>query len=61
MCQSLAEVAVSVGHKVLMKDDKYSVLIVGDPQGILGQQPRPCVMCLLNITIILITCQITSF
>ncbi len=53
MCQSLAEVAVSVGLKVLMKDDKYSLLIVGDPQGILGQQPGPCVICLLNITIIL--------
>ncbi len=52
MCQSLAEVAVSVGHKVLMKDDKYSVLIVGDPQGILGQQPAPFVICLLNIILI---------
>jgi hypothetical protein len=61
MCRFLEEVAVSAGHKVLIKIDKYSVLIVGDPQGILGQQPRPCVIRLLNITIILITCQITFF
>jgi hypothetical protein len=61
MCRSLEEVAVSVGHKVLMKDAKYSVLIVGNPQGILGQQPGPCVICLLDITVILITYQITSF
>jgi hypothetical protein len=61
MCQSLEEVTVSAGRKVLMKIDKYSVPIVGNPQGILGQQPRPCVIRLLNITIILITYQITSF
>jgi hypothetical protein len=32
--------------------DDNSVLIVGDPQGILGQQLRPCPMQLLNIIII---------
>jgi uncharacterized membrane-anchored protein len=37
---SLLEVAVRTGLKVLMKVDYKSVMIVGDPQGILGQQLR---------------------
>jgi hypothetical protein len=38
---SLIEVAVHTGHKVLIEVDNYSRLIVGNPQGISGQQLRP--------------------
>jgi hypothetical protein len=41
ICLSLEEVIVHAGHEVLMKVDDHSVLIVGDPQVILGQQLRP--------------------
>jgi hypothetical protein len=37
----LEEVAVHAGHEVLIIADDNSVLLVGDQQGILGQQPRP--------------------
>jgi hypothetical protein len=37
----LEEVAEGAGHKVLMEVGDNSVLIVGDPQGILGQQQSP--------------------
>jgi hypothetical protein len=35
MCLPLEEVAVQAGQKVLVKGDN-SVMIVGDPRGILG-------------------------
>ncbi len=38
---SLIEFAVHGGHKVLIEVDNYSRLIVGNPQGISGQQLRP--------------------
>jgi hypothetical protein len=38
ICLSLDEVAVHASDEVLMKVDHISVLIVGDQQGILGQQ-----------------------
>ena len=44
----MVEVAMHAGHKVLVKVD-ISVLIVGDPQGIWGQQLRPCQIHYLNI------------
>jgi hypothetical protein len=37
---SLLEVAVRTGLKVLMKVDSNSAMIVGNAQGILGQQLR---------------------
>ncbi len=33
--------AVHAGHKVLMEVDDNSALIVGEPQGILGQHLKP--------------------
>ncbi len=38
---SLEDVAVPAGHEVLVEVDDNKVLIVGDPQGIFGQQYRP--------------------
>jgi hypothetical protein len=42
------------GHEVLMEVDDNSALIVGDPQGILGQQLRPCPIKLLFIIVIIL-------
>ncbi len=47
----MEEVAERTARKVLMEVDNHSLLIFGDPQGILGQQLRPR---LLNIVIIII-------
>jgi hypothetical protein len=38
ICLCLKEITVGAGHKVLVEVDDNSVLIVGDLQGILGQQ-----------------------
>ncbi len=48
---SLEEFVVHVGHKVLMEVYNNSALIVGDPQGILGQQLWPHQVHFLNIII----------
>jgi hypothetical protein len=45
----LKDVAFHTGHEVLMEVDVNILLIVGDPQGILGQQLRPRPITLLNI------------
>ncbi len=45
----LEEVAVPDGHKVLVEVDDNSALIVGSPQGILGQVLWPYPINLLNI------------
>ncbi len=37
---SLEEVTVNAGHKVFMEVD-YTLLIAGDPKGILGQWLKP--------------------
>jgi hypothetical protein len=47
--QSLEEVAVRAGHEVLMEVDSNSALIVGNPQGILGEHLRPRPIHWLNI------------
>ncbi len=52
----LEDVAVHAGRKVLMEVDKNSVRIVGNPQGILGQQLRPHPVHLLNIIAVLFIC-----
>ncbi len=49
---SFEEVAVHVGHKVLMEVDDTFVLIVGDQQGILGQHLTNNTILLLDIIII---------
>jgi hypothetical protein len=49
----LEEVALLVGHKVLMEVD-YISLIVGKPHRILDQQLSPCLFQLLDIVIKLI-------
>jgi hypothetical protein len=55
----LKEVAVQAGHKVLIEVDLNSVLIVGNPQGIFGQQLRPRQIQVLNVFInIVLTYQI---
>jgi hypothetical protein len=51
---SSEEVDVRAGHEVLMEADDTILLIFGDPQGILNQQLRPCLIRLINIIIILI-------
>jgi hypothetical protein len=38
----MEEIMVHAGHKIQMEVDENSVLIVGNPQGILGEQLRPC-------------------
>ncbi len=40
-CLSFEEVMKCACHKVLVEVDDNSLLIVGDPQGILGKQLRP--------------------
>jgi len=45
--------SVHVSHDVLMEVDNNSSLIVGDPQGVLGQQLRPRSIYLFNIIIII--------
>jgi hypothetical protein len=45
----LEEVTVCDGHKVLMEVNIDSTLIVGDPQGIFGQQLRPRLAHCLNM------------
>jgi hypothetical protein len=45
----LKEVAERSGHKVSMEVDNNTLLIVGDTEGILEQQPRPRTIHLLNI------------
>jgi hypothetical protein len=45
---SLKEVTVNADIEVLMEVDNKSLLIVGDPQGSLGQQFRLCPIHLLN-------------
>jgi hypothetical protein len=47
----LEEVAMQAGRKVLAEIEDNSALIVGDPQGILGQQLRPRPVHLSNIII----------
>jgi hypothetical protein len=42
---------VRAGHSVLAETDDNLALIVGNPQGILGQQLRLCPIHLLNIII----------
>jgi hypothetical protein len=49
----LEEVAVRADHKVLIEVDDNIVLIVGDPQGILGQQLWPRSIDLLNTIMIM--------
>jgi hypothetical protein len=46
----MEEVTVHSGHKVLMEVDNI-LLIVGNPQGILDKQLRPCPNHLLNFNI----------
>jgi hypothetical protein len=41
ICLSLEGVAAHGGHEVLMEVNDKSLLIVGDPQGILYHQLRP--------------------
>jgi hypothetical protein len=48
----MVEVAVLVGHKVLVEINNNSALIVGDPEGILGEQLRPHLIHCLNIFIL---------
>jgi hypothetical protein len=50
----LKDVAFCAGHEVLMEVDVNILLIVGDPQGILGQQLRPRSITLLNIITLLV-------
>jgi hypothetical protein len=54
ICLPLEGVAVRASHKVLMELDNNISLIVGYPQGVLGQQLRPHPIHLLNITIIIL-------
>jgi len=49
---SLEEV-VRAGQNVLTEVENI-LLIVGDPQGNLDQQHRPCPICLLNVFIIIL-------
>jgi len=49
---SLEEFAVCSSRKVIVEVDDNSMLIVGDPCRILGQEPRPHPILLLNIVII---------
>ncbi len=42
ICLSWKEGAVRAGHKVLVDVDGNILLIVGDLEGILDQQLRPC-------------------
>jgi hypothetical protein len=58
ICRSSEEVAVRVGHEVLIDVDDKSGLIVGDPRGILGQQLNLHPIYILHIIIILNTCEI---
>jgi hypothetical protein len=51
---SLEEVNGCAGYKVLRDVDDISALIVGNPQGILGNQLRPHPMHSLNIIIIML-------
>ncbi len=50
----LEDVTVRAGRKVLMEVDDKSALIVGNLQGILGQQLRPHPVHLLNIIYLLL-------
>ncbi len=52
MSLPLEEVAVRAGHKVLMGVDDMISLIVGDPQGILDEQPRPHPIYLIDIVVL---------
>jgi hypothetical protein len=53
-CSSVpGRVAVRAGLKVLMKVDSNSGMIVGNPQGILGQQLRTHPIYLFNITMMI--------
>jgi hypothetical protein len=45
---SLEKVAAYADHEVIVEVDDNIVLIVGNPQGILGQQLRPCQIHSLN-------------
>jgi hypothetical protein len=45
---SREEVGVYADHEVIVEVDDNIVLIVGNPQGILGQQLRPCQIHSLN-------------
>jgi hypothetical protein len=51
---SLEDVNVCAGYKVLMDVDDISALIVGNPQGVLGNQLRPHTIHQLNIIIIML-------
>jgi hypothetical protein len=41
MSLSSEDIVVRACHKVLMEIEQYSAPIVGDPQGILGEQHMP--------------------
>ncbi len=58
---SLEEVTACSGPEVSMEVDNTSVLIVGDPQGILGQHLRPQPIDSLNIIIILLLIKLLYF
>ncbi len=55
ICLSSEEVAVCAGHKVLMKAEDSSTLIIGDSREIWGQQLRPRQIRILNILNVIIT------
>jgi hypothetical protein len=57
----MKDAAVCADHKVLVKVYNNTALIVGNPQGILGQQLRLHPMYLLNITITLVLCKIIIY
>jgi hypothetical protein len=54
ICLSLEEVTMHADHKVFIEVDDNIALIVGDPQGILGQQLWPRSIDLLNIIMIIL-------
>jgi hypothetical protein len=51
---SLDKVAMGAGHKVLMEVEDNISLTVGNPQGVLNQQPGPHPIHSLNITSIVL-------
>jgi hypothetical protein len=57
----MKDAAVCADHKVLVEVYNNSALIVGDPQGILGQQLRPHPIYLLNSIITLVLYKIIIY
>ncbi len=51
---SLEEVVAHADHEVLMEIENNSVMIVGDPQGILGMQLRPYPIHISNVIVIIL-------